>query len=110
MAFREELVARLTRAAPNFLRYIFIFQAFAGLLLVGLAYFMERRISISSAQESGRPGKSSATNSNTSRAHPEASLPLPLVICPLWNSERGIASSNFKIGWEPKSREPQMFR
>ncbi len=40
MAFREELVARLTRAAPNFLRYIFIFQAFAGLLLIGLAYFM----------------------------------------------------------------------
>ncbi len=40
MAFREELVARLTRAAPNFLRYIFIFQAFAGLLLIGLGYFM----------------------------------------------------------------------
>ena len=27
-------------AAPEFLRYIFIFQAFAGLLLIGLAYFM----------------------------------------------------------------------
>jgi hypothetical protein len=40
MASREELVARLTRAAPNFLRYIFIFQAIVGLLLIGLAYFM----------------------------------------------------------------------
>jgi hypothetical protein len=40
MVSREELVARLTRAAPNFLRYIFIFQAIAGLFLIGLAYFM----------------------------------------------------------------------
>ncbi len=40
MASPEELVAQVTRAAPNFLRYIFIFQAFAGLLLIGLAYFM----------------------------------------------------------------------
>ncbi len=40
MASPEELVAKVTRAAPNFLRYIFIFQAFAGLLLISLAYFM----------------------------------------------------------------------
>jgi hypothetical protein len=40
LASPEELVAQVTRAAPNFLRYIFIFQAFAGLLLIGLAYFM----------------------------------------------------------------------
>jgi hypothetical protein len=36
----EELVAQVTRAAPKFLRYIFLLQAFAGLLLIGLAYFM----------------------------------------------------------------------
>ena len=40
MASAEEFVTQVARAAPNFLRYIFIFQAFAGLLLIGLAYFM----------------------------------------------------------------------
>ena len=40
MASPEELVAHVTRAAPKFFRYIFLLQAFAGLLLIGLAYFM----------------------------------------------------------------------
>ena len=40
MASPEELVARVTRAGPKFLRYIFILQAFTGLFLIGLAYFM----------------------------------------------------------------------
>ena len=40
MASPEELVAQVTRAAPKFFRYIFILQAFTGLFLIGLAYFM----------------------------------------------------------------------
>jgi len=74
MVSREEFVARLTRAAPYFLRYIFIFQVIAGLLSLASPILWERHISISFALESGRPGKSSATNSSTSRAHPEAAL------------------------------------
>jgi hypothetical protein len=40
LASPEELVAQVTRAAPKFFRYIFLLQAFAGLLLIGLGYFM----------------------------------------------------------------------
>jgi len=36
----EEIVTRLTRAGPTYLRYIFILQGFTGLLLISLAYFM----------------------------------------------------------------------
>ncbi len=40
MAFREDLVSRLTSNPGKILRYMWIPQVFTGLFLIGLAYFM----------------------------------------------------------------------